>query len=62
MIHHLRTPKRVVVEVERHGNYLQEEHTCFSVKEALRLAGRNWPLATGLQVVLVEPCMEGKQR
>lgn len=55
MIRHLRAPKYVVIEVERNGSYLEEEHVCFSSREALRLAGRNWPLATGLQVVVVEP-------
>ena len=57
MIRHLRAPKYVVIEVERNGSYLEEEHDCFSSREALRLAGRNWPLATGLQVVVVEPYM-----
>lgn len=55
MIHHLRQPHHVVLEVRRHGASVIEEHVCFSTREATRLAARNWPLAHEIHVALVEP-------
>ena len=51
---HLRRPKRVVIEVGRNGQYLLEEHTCFSQRDALRLCEKNWPLATDFTLIAEE--------
>jgi hypothetical protein len=40
--------------VFRNGSSLLEEHITFSVKHAVSLAARNWPLSDAIRIDLVE--------
>ena len=49
-----RPAKRVLLTVFRNGSSLLEEHVTFSVKHAVSLAARNWPLSDAVRIDLVE--------
>ena len=49
-----RPAKRVLLTVFRNGSSLLEEHVTFSVKNAVLLAARNWPLSDAIHIDLIE--------
>lgn len=49
-----RQVKHVVLTVFRNGSSLLEEHVTFSVKNAVSLAARNWPLSDAIRIDMVE--------
>lgn len=49
-----RPVKHVLLTVFRNGSSLLEEHVTFSVKNAVSLATRNWPLSDAIRIDLIE--------